>query len=172
MNDEQFSSPNVDGTGHRWHPQSGDLVRDRESDCYGVVLEVRQTADAPAYVHVALTDGRDRWTIVELAAEQLERDTRGDVTSPSFHELEPSIEEAALTVLDAVNEIAPYRARFRDDLELVAALEAEAQRARVLVAAYGDRRRYDLAQREGQHAERLRVLCVAVRTIAERAVKL
>lgn len=162
----------VDATGHRWHPQPGDAVRDCESGAYGVVLRVRQTANAPAYVHVALeADGRDRWTIVELAAEQLERDTRGDVTSPSFHELELGIEEAALIVLDAVNELAPYRARFRDHFELAAALEAEAQRARVLVAAYGDRRRYDLAQREGQYAERLRVLCVAVRTIAERAVK-
>ena len=39
----------------------------------------------------------------------------------------------------------------------------------MLVAAYGDRRGYDLAQREGQYAERLRVLCVAVRTIAARS---
>lgn len=117
MNDEQFSSPSIDATGHRWHPQAGDLVRDRETYCYGVALAVRQTANAPAYVHVALCNPAGAWVVVEVDAEQL---------------------------------------------------EAEAHRARVLVAAYGERGRYDLAQREGQVAERLRMLCVAVRTIHER----
>lgn len=168
MTDEQFSSPNVDGTGHRWHPQTGDLVRDRESDCYGVVLAVRQTADAPAYVHVALENDNRTWTIVEVDAEQLERDTRNDVTPPSFHELELTTEDAALILLDGAAELVPFRSRTRDNLELAAVLEAEAHRARVLVAAYGERGRYDLAQREGRVAERLRLLCIAVRTIHER----
>lgn len=165
---EQFSSPTIDATGHRWHPQAGDLVRDRETDCYGVVLDVRQTADAPAYVHVALDNGNRTWTIVEVDAEQLERDTRNDASLPSFHGVKITVGHAALIILNAAAELAPFRVRTRDNLELAAVLEAEAQRARVLVAAYGERGRYDLAQREGQVAERLRLLCVAVRTIHAR----
>ncbi len=154
----------VDGTGHAWHPREGDLVRNRESGEHGVVLEVRQTANAPAYAHVAV--GGDRsWTVVEVDASQLERDTRGDVEVPALAQLELTLEEAAAEVLAEAQLLALYRARVQSSEELIGVLEIEAQRCLRVGDTALDVHRYDLAARERERAGQLRWLAAAVRTI-------
>jgi hypothetical protein len=158
----------VDGTGHRWFPREGDLVRDTESGRYGVVLEVRQTANAPADAQVALTDDGRAWSVVEVNAEQLERDTRNDVEVPSLREITMEFGEAASRVLGDVQLLAQLRARVATDDELVGVLEIEATRCLRVGDAAIAVHRYDIAARERERASSLRWLAAAVRTVIER----
>jgi hypothetical protein len=156
---------NIDGTGHAWHPREGDLVRDPESGNYGVVLSVKQIASAPAYAHVALDNGDGVWTVVEVDASQLERDTRGDVEVPALAAIELTLEEAAAEVLAEVQLLALYRARVQSSEELIGVLEIEAQRCLRVGDAAITVHRYDIGTRERERAGQLRWLAAAVRTI-------
>lgn len=157
----------VDGTGHAWRPREGDLVRETESGRYGVVLEVRQTANAPAYAQVALTDDARAWSVVEVGVEQLERDTRDDVEVPSLREITMELGEAAARVLGDVQLLAQLRARVATNDELVGVLEIEATRCMRVGDAAIEVHRYDIAARERERASSLRWLAAAVRTVIE-----
>lgn len=159
-----MSDATIDSTGHAWHPREGDLVRDRESGEYGVVLEIRQTANAPAYAHVALGGDR-KWTVVEIDAAQLERDTRSDYVPPALSAIEIELEEAASEVLANVQLLGQLRARLQSDDELVGVLEIEATRCLRVGDAAIAVHRYDLAARERSQAGKLRWLAAAVRTV-------
>lgn len=161
----------VDSVARRWFPRVGDQVMDIEMLRYGVVLDVRQTASAPATVTVCLEPdageaGAGDWHVFERGVEQLERDIRNDVTPPSFEELKLTVDEAAVIVLGACVELALYRARVSTSDELASALQADADRAARLARAHADQGRYDMAARELEVFDHLRTLCVAVRTIA------
>lgn len=159
-----MNNPTIDCTGRRWFPHEGDLVRDTESGRYGVVLRVTQRANDLAYARCVFEHGPDDWTIVEVPATQLERDTRDDIEPPSFADRRATMssDEAAGLVLANVEEIATFRHRVGSDDALVSVLEIEAQRALVLARAHADRWRYDLARRENRIAARMRELSVAV----------
>lgn len=163
-----MSNEQIDSTGHAWHPREGDLVYSRESGEYGIVLEVRQTASAPAYAHVALARGDGKWDVIEVNAEQLERDTRGDYVPPALAEIELGLEEAASEVLSNVGLLGQLRARLQSDDELVGVLEIEATRCLRVGDAAIDVHRYDLAARERAQAGKLRWLAAAVRTVVAR----
>lgn len=157
----------IDSTGHAWFPRAGDAVKDCESDCYGVVLEVRQTANAPAWVHVAIVDNNRNWSVVEREPHTLSRDDRDDGELPSFAERRAamSLDEAHSCVFNALEELASYRRRVDSEDALAGVLEVEAARSLTLASTYADRHRYDLAAHERAHASRLRELACAVAII-------
>lgn len=154
----------VDSTGRSWFPRRGDAVRDRQSGHTGVVLDVKQPGNAPAFATVALeVDTRD-WMIVELNPLQLELDTSDDVKPPSFEERRATMapDEAASTITGSLVELASYRVRVSADEDLVAVLETETHRALSVARAHTESGRYDLAQRERELASHLRDLACAI----------
>lgn len=163
----------VDCTGHRWFPQVGDQIRDVQMSRYGVVLDVRQHADAPAVVTVSLEgDAEDPaatpWQVFERGVEHLERDTRNDVEVPALREITMELSEAAARVLADVQLLGQLRARVATSDELVGVLEIEAQRCMRVGDAAIAMHRYDIATRERERATHLRWLAAAVRMVIAR----
>lgn len=156
----------VDCTGHRWFPQAGDAVKDIESDAYGVVLDVRQTGNAPAWVSVAIENNRV-WSVIEREPHTLARDTRNDVGVPSLREITMELGEASARVLADVQLLGQLRARVATSDELVGVLEIEAQRCLHVGEAAISVHRYDVSARERERATHLRWLAAAVRTVIE-----
>lgn len=161
----------VDSTGRPWFPRRGDCVREFNSHRTGVVLDVRQTASAPAYVTVALETDDRGWTIATLAPAELELDTSDDVELPSFAERRATMgpSEAAAIITGSLVELGFYRARVTSDEDLVGVLETETHRALALARHHTENGRYDLAQRERELASHMRELACAVTVqLAER----
>lgn len=162
----------VDCTGHRWFPQVGDQIRDVQMMRYGVVLDVRQHAEAPAVVTVSL-EGDDEdpaatpWQVFERGVEHLERDTRNDVEVPALREITMELGEASARVLADVQLLGQLRSRVATSDELVGVLEIEAQRCLHVGEAAIAVHRYDVAARERERACQLRWLAAAVRTVIE-----
>ncbi len=161
-------SMSVDGTGHAWHPQEGDRVKDIDSGEHGMVVQIHQRANDSAEVWVALRDD-GAWRVVMRTADQLELDVEEQPAPSDAKESKKSIEQAACDLLAELVLLGQLRSRVQSSDELVAVLEIEADRCAAVAERRVDAHRYADAARERSREAKLRGLAESVGLVRAKA---